>query len=558
MQSATGSPSLQATAPLGNVYLNVAALNQTTNPLVVTGSALTGQAVDLQIGDGESQAAVQTTTTPQASTYILSGVAATQQLDVDAGISTAVTVSLTGNGDLNVGTITSSQGDVSLTSTGGSIVDATGGTATNVNANTITLDAGGSIGTASDPLTIDSAYSGSGLVKATASQAITLDQAAGNLNLGVISAGGLATLTSAGAILDGDAASATALTAPGAVLAAGSGIGTATSLIQAQVQDLAADAGSGGLWINNSGSLTINDSSAVTGLSADGALSVTSGALTVDQDVAAGGDITLTASGGDVTIPAGVLVQSTGGSVTLDAGGNVTLSASSTVSAFTTVAIDGTDPAGSTIDLSGSLAATSASITTGSGDDTININQLPAGVPLTVNGGGFSSAGNTLNITGTPGPDTVGVSSSQVVTQVGASPVTINYSDIQALNLNVPANQGDNDTFNVTSTSAATTIDGGPGNDTLNLYASPNGSAVLNAPVIFAGGAGSNTVNVFGSARRIHGPGRSHRPGQRAHPERPGRRRGDRRRASAHLQEPRPQHSRHHSRPRLHPEYGGG
>ena len=76
---------MQATAPLGNVYLNVAALNQTTDPLVVTGTALTGQTVDLGIEDGESQAAGQTTTTPQASTYNLGGVAATQQLDVDAG-----------------------------------------------------------------------------------------------------------------------------------------------------------------------------------------------------------------------------------------------------------------------------------------------------------------------------------------------------------------------------------------------------------------------------------------------------------------------------------------
>ena len=144
-------------------------LNQTANPLVVTGSALTGQEVDLKIADGASQPAGQTTATPQASTYNLSSVAATQRLDVDAGTNTAVTVAITANGDLNVGTITSAEGDVSLTSTGGSIVDATGGTATNVSANNVTLDAGGSIGTASDPLTIDSAYSGTGLVNATAS-----------------------------------------------------------------------------------------------------------------------------------------------------------------------------------------------------------------------------------------------------------------------------------------------------------------------------------------------------------------------------------------------------
>src|SRR5262249_38546063 len=119
--------------------------------------------------------------------------------------------------------------------------------------------------------------------------------------------------------------------------------------------------------------------------------------------------------------------------------------------------------------------------------------------PLTVDGGGFSGAGNTLNITGTPGPDTVAVTSSQVSTQVGASPVTISYSDIQALNLNsVPANQGGNDTFNVTSTTAATTIDGGTGHAALNVSATvaPDGSPVLNAPLTFVGGSGDTRINV--------------------------------------------------------------
>ena len=82
---------------------------------------------------------------------------------------------------------------------------------------------------------------------------------------------------------------------------------------------------------------------------------------------------------------------------------------------------------------------------------------------------------------------------------MGASPVTINYSDIQALNLNVPANQGGDDTFNVTSTSAATTIDGGNGDDILNVSSTvaSNGSTVLNAPLTFVGGTGSNVVNVL-------------------------------------------------------------
>lgn len=119
--------------------MNVSALNQTTNPLVVTSSDLTGQTVDLQIGDGASQTAGQTTTNPETSTYNLSGVAASQEIDAVAGRNTAVNVNITAPGNLNVGTVTSTEGDVGLTSTTGSILGTTGSTATNAIANNVTL-----------------------------------------------------------------------------------------------------------------------------------------------------------------------------------------------------------------------------------------------------------------------------------------------------------------------------------------------------------------------------------------------------------------------------------
>ncbi len=90
-----------------------------------------------------------------------------------------------------------------------------------------------------------------------------------------------------------------------------------------------------------------------------------------------------------------------------------------------------------------------------------------------------------------------------MVVQSGGISVTIGYSEIQLLTANgVAANQEGNDTFDVMSTSAASTLDAGNGRAVLNVYASANsnGSPVLNAPVSFVGGTGQDAVNVFGPA----------------------------------------------------------
>ena len=347
-------------------------------------------------------------------------------------------------------------------------------------------------------------------MNATATQAITLDQGAGDLTLGTVNAGGTATLTSAGAILDGDAASMTALTAPGTVLAAGSGIGTATSPIQAQVQDLAADAGSGGLWINNSGSLTINDSSAVTGLSADGALSVTtSGALTVAENITSQGNVTLSpittpSAGEDFTLNPGVIVQSLGGTVAIDAAGNVTLSATGTVSAAGAITIQadtsGTVAPGATVNISGTLMGTSASVTTGPGNDSVFVHQLPIGTPLAVNTDGGN---DLLSIDGTSGNDTFTITGTAVNVNSPAGTAQISYSNVASLDINAKPNaEVGNDSFVVNGTSAAllSTINAGNGTNTLVVNASTSGGlTVLNAPLLYNGGSATDAVTVNGS-----------------------------------------------------------
>ena len=319
-------------------------------------------------------------TTPQNSVYTFTGVAASQQVNIDAGTSTAVNIALAAPGDLNVGTVTSRRGDVTLSAVG-SILDATADTATNVTGNNITLTAGGSIGTAADPLLIDASHVSPGLVDATAAQVIALSQTSGNLTLGMVKAGTKAILSAAGAILGGGTSSPT-LTAASAALAAGSEIGTAADPLATKLAALAATAGSDGIWLSNSGDLAI-DASSVIGLSSSGPISLsTSGALNAGELIVTGGNISLTASG-DITIPDGVLIQSSLGSVVLSStGGNITLAALSTLSAGSAILLDGTASAGSTIILGGTMIGKSAGVVTGSGDDTIDVDRLPAGVAL--------------------------------------------------------------------------------------------------------------------------------------------------------------------------------
>ena len=131
------SPSFQATATNGNVYLDLSAIDQTTSspPVVVTGTALVGQSVNLRIEDGASQTAGQTTTTPQASTYNLGGVAAGAPLVIQAGTTGVVNLSLTGTGSLDIGSVTTPMhGNISLTAAG----SITGGTIT-TNQGNVTL-----------------------------------------------------------------------------------------------------------------------------------------------------------------------------------------------------------------------------------------------------------------------------------------------------------------------------------------------------------------------------------------------------------------------------------
>jgi hypothetical protein len=207
------APSLTATAPNGNLYLDTSALNLTASPLAVTSPSIAAQSVDLFLGDGASQSPGQSGTTPQASAFDFDSIQVADPINIQAGTSTAVSVSVATPGDMDVGTIQSAFGDVTLTAAGAidlGIVAAYHGTiaataqggpiaapdlfeSPGLFADTIALTATGFIGGGSDgsqPVPIVSSYSGPGSFSAQTPDRLTIQQLSGILNLGVVSSGG--------------------------------------------------------------------------------------------------------------------------------------------------------------------------------------------------------------------------------------------------------------------------------------------------------------------------------------------------------------------------------
>ncbi len=197
VESANLAASISATAG-ANLDLSLSALNQTGQALLVSGTLSAG-VVDLYLADGKSG----TSTVPSAYAFNV----AASKVNADTTNSSAVNLTFTSaaHADLDLGTITSRQGNVTLAA-GGSIVDASGGAGTNVVGALLSLTAGGSIGSANDPIRIDAGYSGTGGVTATSSGDLSLSQTSGALPLtSVQSTGGTIYLTSAGSITDAGA-----------------------------------------------------------------------------------------------------------------------------------------------------------------------------------------------------------------------------------------------------------------------------------------------------------------------------------------------------------------
>jgi Ca2+-binding RTX toxin-like protein len=173
-----------------------------------------------------------------------------------------------------------------------------------------------------------------------------------------INVAGRVTLSTAGPITDGNGA-ATDITAAELVMSAGTGIGASADPIESQVNNVEASGGTGGVYLANTGSLTIGGITAMIGVSATGGEVVirTASPLVVTEEAAnsGGGDITLAAEGStgadDLTLSANVTASGGNGNISLYAGDTISLTGTITVSAAGTgavLAMAGTDYAGGT------------------------------------------------------------------------------------------------------------------------------------------------------------------------------------------------------------------
>ncbi|BAS54198.1 GLUG domain-containing protein [Leptolyngbya boryana NIES-2135] len=379
----------------------------------------------------------------------------------------------------------------------------------------------------------------------------------GDLSIGKIRAAtGTVNLVTSGSITDANAVGAD-ITAQNAILQATSGIGSASNAIDTAVSRLEAN-GSGGMWINNTGNLSIGGISPMIGLTITGDLSLTNaGSVTVSENVTASGNVQVTTTdtqnqGEDIEVVANTKVESTGASISLLAGDNFTLNPTGTIAAATQILIKGdqgnADSVGSTIDIRGTLQAPVVEITGDSNNDRVNLTNVSTGSPVTIrtldgddtinigsNSTPTSNTNGTLNrisanlaIDGGTGNDqfkaddsgdttaNTGTLTNTQLLGLGMTG-TINYAGVEAIEValgsgadtftvastiagttTVNANAGA-DTVNVQSISGATTVNAGADNDTINVGNASNTVNDIGATLTVQGDAGTDTLNVIDS-----------------------------------------------------------
>ncbi|WP_417069668.1 filamentous hemagglutinin N-terminal domain-containing protein [Niveibacterium terrae] len=239
----TNASTLSANAALGGIYAATSA-NSSVLSSITSGNG----AIDITTG-GSSTLTSLTSSTSSASN--------------------SITVAATGTGSMSVGTVNAgSLGDVTLTTTAGSI----SGNSGLITGNTVTLNAANSgsvsVRTAASHLDVQA---GSSSINITQTGSVTLDRISTpstfvsvTSNSGDITVGGVSTSTSgqvsltatAGAILD-DGNSATRIITGTASLSAGGAIGTATNAVQTKATGLAVTS-TGNLYVTNTDATLTN------------------------------------------------------------------------------------------------------------------------------------------------------------------------------------------------------------------------------------------------------------------------------------------------------------
>ncbi len=238
------------------------------------------------------------------------------------------------------------------------------------------------------------------------------------------------------------------------VLSAGAGIGTAAVPLQIQANTVAASVGSGAIFVNNVGALTVETMTAAT------AVTVTAtGNLTVAgriSNTGRGGAIVLSTLDPTGTGQANIAVQKTatittaGGNITLQAGDNLTISAGASITSYSgfllaagpiTLAVD----AGNTNAGVGGVADIEATVLTG-GSITIEGNAASttndqftvapsATTPITVDGGGGTDNVLSVLTAGTTGAALNATNSTSGSATFTSGGKTVTYKAIAAASL---------------------------------------------------------------------------------------------------------------------------
>jgi Ca2+-binding RTX toxin-like protein len=431
-------------------------------------------------------------------------------LDVDAADGVFLNET---QGNLVLGQVTVTDGDVALLAFG-SIYDGTGHTHINIVGNNLSLTSQtGNLGNSGQELQIESAAAASGMLSAWAFNSAYIIQVVGDLTLDqVVTAVGNSYLLAQGEIINGGTGN-TNVTGSAAALLAGSGTGQNGNPLVLAVGTLAGQGGAGGIYVDNTGDLTIGTVEGSTGLTSSGPIDISAHSpITVVNDITSAGDITLTAgdssaAGDDFLLTNGATVESTGSSVTLRAGDNVRIDLGTTVRSSTdpaaTVTIIGdyanADASGGTvIDLWGEIFSAEIDVYGGDFSDVINVAQVTSGSNMfvyagagddTINvGSKASAASNTggtvgaiagrLVIAGNDGDDTLNVDdtgdeaaqtsllTSVRLTGLGMGDDGIEYQEIETLNINLGS--GGN-TFVSLDSGAVTVVTGGSGDDEFRI-----------------------------------------------------------------------------------------
>jgi|GEM_PF-3770755 len=340
-------------------------INATTNNSRVWISAINGSTVG-QINVGNDTAVLKT-----VNGILLGSQMTTSTADVTAGQQVVLIGSNGGFGN-NITSLQINSPILSANVTSGTgNIDVLGINAGGLTVNAAkTVSGAVNVGASVGNLQIGSATATGTVVSATGT--VVLDTSVGNVLFGtgastgpLVSTTGEADITSAGNITDAAPTGVLDVVAATLALSAGTAIGSSGNSVTTQVGTLAADAGNGGVFVTNTGNLTIGTVSSFSGVIAttSGNIAVTTaGSMTVSQNVTGVADVTLSTTDGatpgdDLTVSAGTTVSTaSGGNVNLQAGDNLTVNGTVTTSGagITTLAGDvgGTDgEPGATINL---------------------------------------------------------------------------------------------------------------------------------------------------------------------------------------------------------------